>query len=152
MKKEYLFKGNLKPSNAVCAIITYKNKILLQKRDSKKNIFFPGHYGLFGGAIEKNETKINALKRELKEEIGIEINKKNIKYLTNIILDFKIIGYEKYKRTVYLIRLNNNQLKKLKLGEGSKMVWEDKKKIYFKDKLIPYDAFAIWLYLFKKTK
>jgi 8-oxo-dGTP pyrophosphatase MutT (NUDIX family) len=132
LKKEYLFKGNLKPSNAVCAIITYKNKILLQKRDSKKNIFFPGHYGLFGGAIEKNETKIHALKRELKEEIGIEINKKNIKYLTNIILDFKIIGYEKYKRTVYLIRLNNNQLKKLKLGEGSKMVWEDKKKFILK--------------------
>ena len=113
MKTEYLFKGNLKPSNAVCVIITYKNKILLQKRDSKKNIFSPGHYGLFGGAIKKNETKINVLKRELKEEIGIEINKKNIKYLTNIILDFKIIGYEKYKRTVYLIRLNNNELKNL---------------------------------------
>ena len=152
MKSDYLFKGKLKPGNAVCAIITYKDKILIQQRDYKKNIFFPGHYGLFGGAIEKNETKINALKRELKEEIGIEINKRNIKYLTNIILDFKIIGYEQYKRTVYLVRLNYNQLKKLKLGEGSKMVWENKKKIYFKNRLIPYDAFAIWLYLFKKTK
>ena len=152
MKSDYLFKGKLKPSNAVCAIITYKDKILIQQRDYKKNIFFPGHYGLFGGAIEKNETKMDALKRELKEEIGIEINKRNIKYLTNMILDFKIIGYEQYKRTIYLVRLNYNQLKKLKLGEGSKMVWENKKKIYFKNKLIPYDAFAIWLYLFKKTK
>ena len=59
MKSDYLFKGKLKPSNAVCAIITYKDKILIQQRDYKKNIFFPGHYGLFGGAIEKNETKIN---------------------------------------------------------------------------------------------
>ena len=39
-QNKYLFKGNLKPDNAVCVIITYKGKMLLQKRDNKKNIFF----------------------------------------------------------------------------------------------------------------
>ena len=51
-QNKYLFKGNLKPDNAVCVIITYKGKMLLQKRDNK-NIFFPNYFGLFGGAIEK---------------------------------------------------------------------------------------------------
>lgn len=150
MEPKYIFKGKLKPRDAVCAIIVYKNKILIQKRDIKKNIFFPGHYGLFGGAIEQNESKIMGLQRELKEEIGLKFNKKDLSYLTSIVLDFKSIGYNKCTRTVYLIKLNQSQFKSLKLGEGKKMVWEIGKKIYFKNKLIPYDAFAIWLYLFNK--
>ena len=57
MISKFLFKGALSPANAVCAIIINNNKILLQKRDNKKNIFFPNHYGLFGGAIEKEKKK-----------------------------------------------------------------------------------------------
>ena len=30
------------------------------------------------------------------------------------------------------------------------MFWINEKEIYSKKKLIPYDAFAIWLYLFNK--
>ena len=140
----------MKPSDAVCAIIIYKKKILIQKRDLKKNIFFPGHYGLFGGAIKKNETKLHALKRELKEEIGVIISVKNFKYLTSLVLDFKKIGYKKYSRSVYVVKLSKKQVNKLILGEGAKMFWINEKEIYSKKKLIPYDAFAIWLYLFNK--
>ena len=43
--------------NAVAAIIKYEDKYLFQLRDKKKNIFFPEHWGLFGGAIEKNEDR-----------------------------------------------------------------------------------------------
>ena len=32
---------------------------------------FPNHYGLFGGAIEKGENSKTALRRELREEIGL---------------------------------------------------------------------------------
>ena len=31
------------------------------------------------------------------------------------------------------------------------MIWVDKREAYFKRKIVPYDAFAIWLYLFKKS-
>lgn len=152
MNSDFLFKGKLKPSNAVCAIITYKNKILIQKRDNKKNIFFPGHYGLFGGAIEKFENKKKALQRELIEEIGIKFKTTRFSYLTNINMDFKKIRSKKFDRTVYKLIINNKEKKQLKLGEGLKMLWVDKKTIYFKKKIIPYDLFAIWLYLFKNDK
>lgn len=149
---KYVFKGSLEPSNAVCAIISYNNKILVQKRDIKKNIFFPGHYGLFGGAIEKNENKKKALQRELLEEIGIKFKTSRFFYLTSINLDFKKIRYKKYDRTVYEIKIDKNEKKDLKLGEGLKMLWVNKNVVYFKKKIIPYDLFAIWLYLFKNDK
>ena len=55
-------------------------------------------------------------------------------------------------RTVYEIKINKNEKKNLKLGEGLKMLWVNKNVVYFKKKIIPYDLFAIWLYLFKNDK
>ena len=46
------------------------NSYLLQLRDFKSSIIFPGHWGAFGGAIEEGESPRDALDRELKEEIG----------------------------------------------------------------------------------
>ena len=46
------------------------NSYLLQLRDFKSSIIFPGHWGVFGGAIEEGESPIVALGRELTEEIG----------------------------------------------------------------------------------
>jgi len=43
---------------------------LLQLRDFKSSIIYPGHWGAFGGSIEKGESPKTALNRELMEEIG----------------------------------------------------------------------------------
>lgn len=44
--------------------------MLLQLRDFKPGIDFPGHWGLFGGSIEDGEEPLKAARRELAEEIG----------------------------------------------------------------------------------
>lgn len=46
------------------------NKVLMQLRDSKEGIIFPGHWAFFGGSINKGETPLEAAFRELDEEIG----------------------------------------------------------------------------------
>ena len=43
---------------------------LLQLRDFKSSIIYPGHWGAFGGGIEEGESPSSALGRELIEEIG----------------------------------------------------------------------------------
>jgi 8-oxo-dGTP pyrophosphatase MutT (NUDIX family) len=43
---------------------------LLQLRDFKPSIIYPGHWGAFGGSIEEGESPSSALGRELIEEIG----------------------------------------------------------------------------------
>lgn len=52
------------------AILYRQSKFLLQLRDDIPGIVFPGHWGLFGGHIEPEETPVIALQRELQEEIG----------------------------------------------------------------------------------
>jgi 8-oxo-dGTP pyrophosphatase MutT (NUDIX family) len=46
------------------------NLFLLQLRDFNPDIVYPGHWGGFGGEIEKNETAIEASFREINEELG----------------------------------------------------------------------------------
>lgn len=59
------------------ATIILKDKsgnILMYLRDNKPTIPFPDHWDLFGGHIEEGESPEEALKREIKEELGIELN------------------------------------------------------------------------------
>ena len=46
------------------------NRVLLQLRDMKEGIDFPGHWGFFGGGINCGETAEQAAQREIFEEIG----------------------------------------------------------------------------------
>jgi 8-oxo-dGTP pyrophosphatase MutT (NUDIX family) len=55
------------------AILYLDDKFLIQLRDDIPNIFYPAHWGLFGGHIEENETPEEALRRELIEEIGYSV-------------------------------------------------------------------------------
>ena len=62
--------------SAVHMIITKDNKILLQKRKGSK--LWPGYYALPAGHIDEGETQFDALIREAQEELGINIDPKNI--------------------------------------------------------------------------
>jgi mutator protein MutT len=61
--------------NAVAVIVNEDHKILLLKRADIKDIWMPNKWALVGGAIEKGETPQQAVKREILEETGLEINK-----------------------------------------------------------------------------
>jgi len=62
--------------SAVHMIIVKDNKLLLQKRKGSK--LWPGYYALPAGHIDEGENQYEALVREAKEELGIEIDLKNI--------------------------------------------------------------------------
>ena len=53
-----------------------EGKILFQLRD--KNGRTPTKWGIFGGRMKKNEQPVNALIREIKEEMGIHLPKSEI--------------------------------------------------------------------------
>lgn len=57
-------------------IMDNDNKILLQKRKGSK--LWPGYYALPAGHIDEGENQYDALVREAKEELDIEINPKDI--------------------------------------------------------------------------
>ena len=58
---------------SVGGIIFFNNNYLLQLRDNKKNIYFPGFWGVFGGLVEKREKFKKAIEREIKEETNLTV-------------------------------------------------------------------------------
>jgi 8-oxo-dGTP diphosphatase len=50
-----------------------KREILLYFRDNKPGIPFPNHWDLIGGHVEEGETPEEALVREVKEELDIDL-------------------------------------------------------------------------------
>jgi 8-oxo-dGTP diphosphatase len=74
---------------ASIALIDANNQILIAKRPNKKHL--SGFWEFPGGKVEKGESPENALVREVKEELNIDINNKCIAPLT-----FSEFNYEKF--------------------------------------------------------
>ena len=63
----------------VCPLITNKEKEYLLCKMPHTQGTFPGKWGLPGGGVEANETILDALKREIREEVGDKLIISSIK-------------------------------------------------------------------------
>lgn len=61
-------------------IMNDKNEFLIQKRSANKKIY-PNKWSITGGAVDSGETSLEGATREVKEEIGIDINKKKMEFM-----------------------------------------------------------------------
>lgn len=83
------------------ALAVFKDKKLLQVRSRKhENVFFT-----LGGKIEKGESDLECLKREVKEEIGCELDESSLNFLQ----EFEDVAHDKNGDLVN-IRLYEGQL------------------------------------------
>ena len=67
-----------------CALIFLENKILVTQRSEKMKL--PLKWEFPGGKLEENESEIDCIKREILEEINIEIEV--VKQLSNSVYDY----------------------------------------------------------------
>ncbi len=131
-------------SDAVAAVLlTADNRFVLQLRDDIPQIWYPGCWGCFGGAVDAGESVECALQRELQEEL--ELGFDCAEHISTLEFDLRPQGLGKYFRAYYRIRLSRNQWENAVLHEGQEM------KAFTYAELIqlimsPYDAFAIHLY------
>lgn len=78
------FIKNQKMIQVICAIILKDNKILVTQRSEKMSL--PLKWEFPGGKLEIYENEIDCIKREIKEELNIEIEV--LKRLSNSVFDY----------------------------------------------------------------
>jgi mutator protein MutT len=136
----------LTPQDAVAAIVmTNEGQVLLQLRDDKNGIFFPNHWGFFGGAIEKNETPDCALMRELEEELCVEFTNAQVEKMFTIELGFSQ-NSDLIKRIFYAVKIANEQIKKIQLCEGKEARFFSQEESLSIPNFVPYDRFGLWAF------
>ena len=79
-------------------IINSKNEILIQKRSPQKRNE-PNVWAMTGGSVIKGEDSLQTIEREVKEELGINLDMKNIKLIkkyktVNVWIDTYIVRKE----------------------------------------------------------
>ena len=91
--------------------IIYNNKqVLLQLRDNNKNIIFPNKWGFFGGKINNCETHLEAVKREMFEELNIN-NFNKLKFINTY--------FDNKTRNLFFIYIHKLLNENLVLKEGA---------------------------------
>ena len=105
-------------------------ELLLYLRDNKPDIPFPDHWDLIGGHVEDGETPEEALVREVKEELDIDLKEYTF-YKKYICLTGDAYENTKY---IYTGRINL-PIKEVTLLEGVRPQ-------YFSRAEIPYVNFA----------
>ena len=108
----------MKHYNVVAAIIIYNNKILCMQRGNSKYDYISKKYEFPGGKVENGESETNAIIREIKEELIIDISVEE-KYIT---VDH---AYPDFNITMHCYICNTNNIS-LTLTEHIDYKWLNK--------------------------
>jgi 8-oxo-dGTP pyrophosphatase MutT (NUDIX family) len=135
----------LRPQEAAAAlIVTPDGRYLMQHRDDKPGIFFPGWWGCFGGALEPGETPEEAIRRELAEELGYRAG--HVEHFATLGLDFSFAGHGVLPRHFFAVGIEPGEAGAMRLAEGQGMALIAGSEI-LSQRVIPYDATVIWQHL-----
>lgn len=115
--------------NAVAIIVNGDNKFLLLKRSDDPKIWMPSKWALVGGGIEKGESPEEAVKREIKEEIGLDIDK--------FIKTFSIQRHKDSIEYIFACRYDGDPTDITLNEENTNYGWYDIKEIDFLD-IVPH--------------
>ena len=140
--------AELHPCNAVAALLVLDDgRYVMQLRDSIPGIFYPGHWGCFGGALDPDEEPADALKRELREELEFDMHAAS--KFTQFDFDFSALGGSKVFRTYYEVGVSAAAFERFVLHEGTDMRAFAGEKLLTSQAVAPYDSFALWMHMRK---
>lgn len=135
----------VKASDAVAAVICLPDgRYLLQHRDDRPGIWYPGHWGCFGGAVDPGESPQQALMRELAEEL--EFRPAQAEYLTRFDFDFSFLDMGPHYRIYYVVRMTRAEQAAVVLHEGQAVAAFDLAALAGGMRVTPYDLFALQLH------
>ena len=108
------------------------NKILMTKRSINKS--HPNMWEIPGGCSQKGEESFDTLKREMKEEINLNINHKNTKLIDTKLYKKQFIDIYQTKTN---ININNIKLQKEEVSEIKLINKDEFNKLITDNKIVP---------------
>ncbi len=135
------------PGSATAALIVVAEEgYLLQNRDERPGIWYPGHWGLFGGLLEPGESEEAALRRELAEEL--ELEPERLRWFLEMSFRFAFDS-RLLRRAVFEVVISRAQLSAVRLHEGRAMRVFHPHQIDANLPLVPCDRFVLDLHISK---
>ena len=125
-------------------LLDHEGSYVLQHRDDIEGIWYPNKWGCFGGGVDKGETPIQALERELIEEIGFI--PKNIQPFCNLEFDLSDAGQRVFYRRFFAAEISLDEFEAIQLGEGRAFASFTPDQLDKDIPLTPYDSFALLLH------
>lgn len=129
----FYFYHNPSPTNAVI-FYNSQNEILLTQRkfSPKKN-----YWDLPGGFVNLNENIEESIKREIKEELDIDINLKNLKYLTSTYDQYLFKKINQITLCfIFYYKIKDEEIKKIKIKDDVASI------NFFSKNKIPWEKIA----------
>jgi len=115
----------------------------MQLRDQRPDIWYPGCWGCFGGSLDAGEEPLAGLRRELREELELEV--RAARQVSRLDFDFAALGLGKACRLYYLVEIPAGMVASLVLHEGAGMEALSYAQLISGIPVVPYDAFALHL-------
>ena len=135
----------LTAAHASAALLVLEDgRYVLQLRDDKPEIWYPAHWGCFGGAADPGEEPADTLRREIREELALEID--TPRWFTRFVFDLRSICSIECKRDYFIVEVAHEDVATCRLGEGA-AIQAFTAEVALRDlRLVPYDSFAIFLH------
>ncbi|MFA5991944.1 MAG: NUDIX hydrolase [Candidatus Doudnabacteria bacterium] len=128
--------GNYWHKSVGILVCNPQGQILLFKRT-----IFPYVFTIPAGHLDKNETPLQAAKRELKEETGITADSLDLIFEGGIAEDSCRRGSDHHYWYLYKTTVTNSVVTNERNDEGGQLVWLDKDKLLLNDITIPIRFF-----------
>jgi ADP-ribose pyrophosphatase YjhB (NUDIX family) len=133
------------PADAVVALLTLEGgRYVMQLRDDRPDIIYPGHWACFGGAVRCGEMPLDALRRELSEEL--EFEPAGAVAFATFDFDLGASGHGRFYRMYFEVSVTADQIRRFVLHEGAGIKTFAGPDLLQSRWVAPHDAFAIWLH------
>jgi 8-oxo-dGTP pyrophosphatase MutT (NUDIX family) len=136
------------PDAVAALIVPSEGRYVMQLRDERPDIIHPGHWGCFGGALHPGELPLRALRRELAEELELEIER--AEPFATFDFDLNAGGGPRFYRMYFEVRITEERTRRFVLHEGADWRIFDARQLLARERVSPHDAFAIWLHLSRR--